>query len=605
MVSPELAGAVTGVCLALLAGAVGAAGGWRNAPPGDDGPVPELAPSEPGIPASLVDLGWRFRIVAELYRAALLVVLGLTPLGARFVHLLAPAGTHWRVAAAMLIILMAAGVVPRLLAMWWLRLARAACPALIRPRVPGRKRLRRLLSAGCLVAVILADVAVNPNLFSGGLLVVMLLAFFVAGVLQAAVIVRRLGSLPKPERLATALDGLPRGRHDMTVTVGAAWRTPLANAVATSSFTRGAIVIAPPLLDALTDAQLRAVVAHELRHVRNRDTLWRLLRVLLMLLVSAATALALYAIPALRRLAGVHVSYLTGQALPLLLAVAYLAWKVLRVAELRARRAEEAAADRSAVELTDDPRAVSEAMAVLGSMLGTPESLTLPRRLLTATHPATGERLRLVSALSSGDASPGQAPGDGSFRQAIATLAVIAIAAGPFALASSASAGPPPNLGAYRVVPPPRFGNGVLTSHLGSSVWRYGIERFGGAVPVEAVYDQGGQPWLYVWGAEGRLTDPSGALAAFWKASDPLAGFNLPLVADAEPAGPLGGDLQCELGTNTCAWADYSGIVVVSLSAPGNGGVAVTTGDDADPGSTEQALAELAKSFRGKAELPR
>ena len=487
MASPAFAGAVTGVSVVLFASAVGAVGGWRAAAPGGD--PPPGSPPEPGIPVSLVDLAWRIRVAGELYRAALLVVLGLTPLGARFVHLIAPAGTHWRVAAAVLIILVAAWGVPRLLAAWWLRLARRSCPALIRPGMPGRRRLLRLLSAAWLVAVILAAAALNTNLVSGGSLVVMLLAFAGGGVLRAAAGVRGLGGLPRPERLVTALERLPRRRHDLPVTIGVAWRTPMANAVATSSFTRGTILIAPPLLDALTDAQLRAVVAHELWHVRNRDTLWRQLRVLLMLLASLAAALSLYSIPALRRLAGVHVGYLTGQALPFLLTVAYLAGKVLRVAELRARRAEEAAADRSAVEVTDDPRAVTDAIAVLGSLLGTPESWTLPRRLLTATHPATGERLRRISAV----ASPRPAR-DGSFRAAIATLAVIALAAGPFALASSASTGPPPNLGAYRVVPPSRFEDGVFTSQLASSVWRDGIERFGGAEPVEAVYNQGGQP---------------------------------------------------------------------------------------------------------------
>lgn len=593
MVSPELAGAVTGVAVVLLACAVGAAGGWRPAQAGGD-PVPEISPAPERIPASLVVLAWRIRVAAELYRVVLLAALGLTPLGAGFVHLIAPDGVHWQVAAAMLVIAVAAWGAPRLLTMWWLRLARRTCPALVRRRPPLRSRIARLVLTACLLAGILADIAVDPSLFSGGTLAFALAVFIVSSAFQQDAKVRRLGTLPRPERLVTALVSLPGRPGVRGVAVAAGWRTPVANAAAISGVRRGAIVFAPPLLAALTDAQLRAVVAHELAHLRTRDTWWRMLRGLLMLLASAAAALTLYAIPALRRLAGVHVGYLAGRSLPLLLAVAYLAWKALRVAELRARRAEEAAADRRAVELTGDPRACTEAIAVLGSIMGTPESWTLPRRLLVATHPATGERLRLIS---SGEPAPRKAAGA---HPALAALMVIALAAGPFALTSSSA--PTPNLGQYRVVPPPRFENGVLAAQLGSSVWAHGIRRFTGAMPVEAVYDEGGQPWLYVWGAEGDLTDPAGELAAFWKATDPMAGLGVPLVADAEATGPLDGYLQCEFGTNMCAWADYSGIVVVSTSPPDDAGGPVSA-EAPDPVSAEQALADLTKSFRGTAEL--
>jgi hypothetical protein len=136
--------------------------------------------------------------------------------------------------------------------------------------------------------------------------------------------------------------------------------------------------------------------------------------------------------------------------------------------------------------------------------------------------------------------------------------------------------GPAPDVGAYRVVPPSRFESGVLASaaQLGSSVWAGGITRFRGAVPVAAVYDKGGQP------------------------------------ADTEPTGLLGGYLQCESAEDYCAWADYSGIVVVSQSPPAELGalVQITVGSgsgQADAFYSEQALAGLTMAFRDLAELRR
>ncbi len=101
-------------------------------------------------------------------------------------------------------------------------------------------------------------------------------------------------------------------------------------------------------------------------------------------------------------------------------------------------------------------------------------------------------------------------------------------------------------------------------------------------------------------GAEGDLLNPAGELAEFWKTTNPLAALGVTLIADAEPTGPLAGSLQCELGQNMCAWADYSGIVVVSLTPPNSSGADASIDDSV---ASEQALAELTKSFRGVAEL--
>lgn len=134
-----------------------------------------------------------------------------------------------------------------------------------------------------------------------------------------------------------------------------------------------------------------------------------------------------------------------------------------------------------------------------------------------------------------------------------------------------------------------------------------GIRHFGGAEPVNVSYSKDGGPWLYMWGAQGDLTDPAGELSAFWQATNPWpAALGLiPLPIDTESAGPLNGYLQCSSAQVTCAWADYSGIIVVSQSPPSQVGTPapVTT----YPGGfySEQALAELTRSFRSAAELLR
>jgi hypothetical protein len=183
---------------------------------------------------------------------------------------------------------------------------------------------------------------------------------------------------------------------------------------------------------------------------------------------------------------------------------------------------------------------------------------------------------------------------------------VIAVAIGVFAYSYARAGGPPPNLGAYRVVPPPLFEGARLSAATGprSAVWSDGIKRFPRATPVTAVYDQDGKPVLYVWGAEGKLADPAGELAAFWQAFDPLATqMNLPVPpGDTEQAGPLGGNLQCQTAFQLCVWTDYSGIVAVSPQPPGDTALIIVA-PAASVTITEQGMAAMTLSFRGLAEL--
>ncbi len=169
------------------------------------------------------------------------------------------------------------------------------------------------------------------------------------------------------------------------------------------------------------------------------------------------------------------------------------------------------------------------------------------------------------------------------------------------------AAGPPPNPGAYRVVPPPMFEGARLSAATGprSAVWSDGITRFPGATPVTAVYDKDGKPWLYAWGAEGKLVHPGVELATLWQAFDPdAAANNLPgLPGDPEPTGAPGGYLQCQEVYQVCAWADYSGIVVVSPQPFGETDFIVGAPVISFPVTiSEQGMAAMTLSFRGVAE---
>jgi hypothetical protein len=191
-------------------------------------------------------------------------------------------------------------------------------------------------------------------------------------------------------------------------------------------------------------------------------------------------------------------------------------------------------------------------------------------------------------------------------RRRVAVLAglVIAVAIGVFAYNHARAGGPPPNLGAYRIVPPPLFEGARLSAaaRSRSAVWSDGIKRFPAATPVTAVYDQDGQPMLYVWGAEGKLADPAGELEAFWQAFNPLATqINLPVSGDTEPAGPLGGYLQCQTVFQLCVWTDYSGIVAVSPQPPGDTALIIVA-PAASVTITEQEMAAMTLSFRSAAE---
>jgi Zn-dependent protease with chaperone function len=599
--SALLAGIGAVLLAALLVVAVDAAGGWRRVRPAA---AAGEAPARPATGAA--GLGWRMRTVIDVLHLVLVAALGLTPLGARFVHLVAPKADIWHDTVACLLILAAVAVAARLPMLWWRRQLRQKRPELFRPVGGPRQRLARaavtvagLLNLVLWVFAVVIDVRGDTGAYPGLVLALAVSTWLL--VLMRAIRNRR---RPRSDRLSEIVSSLP---GDPRVPVVSGWRGAVAN-VGVAGLRRPVILVAPPVAAALTDRELRAVLAHEVAHVQHGDAGRRVLRQLLMRLCVLAAMAALYGIPALRSLAGLR-GRLSVQAVPFLLAVWYLVFRVLNAMNLRTTRAEERAADQGMVSLTGDPDACADSLGRLSALLGIPDAWTAPQRLLFATHPATSERLSLLrDPVPVADTQPrATAAGRMVRRRLLTGVLVLGAAGAAIAVSGHRAIAMPADAGKYLVVLPRHVDTAPLDTtstdavQLRSSVWgsRY-LTRFPDAAPVTAVYDEEGQSWLYVWGAYGKLADPSGELSAFWTKFDagPLGAVGSP---DAERAGRLGGYLQCDGGGLTCAWADNSGMVVVSLSPPGpQSGVVAYVGATV----TEQQLAAMTLSLRADAEVP-
>ena len=484
---------------------------------------------------------------------------------------------------------------------------RRAAPELFRPQgAPGQRLARAAMAAGGLLNLVLwvfvlvlevrGEVGAYPGLSAALVVTTWLL-----------VVARRIRRLPPPsDRLSELVSSLP-GEPRIPVVSG--WRGPVAQ-IGVVNPGRPVIWVAPPVAAALTETELRAVLAHEVAHVQHRDLGWRVQRRILLGLCGLAAVAALYGIPALRSLAGLH-GRLSAQAGPFLLAAWYLVFRILYAMELRATRAEERAADRGMLSLIGDPDACADGIGKVSHLLGVPDAWTLPQRLLFATHPATSERLRLLrdpAAVAAYVQPRATTRGRVVRRRLLTGVLVLGAVLALVEVSAHRVIAMPADAGKYQLLLPRSLDGARLDTtsadavHLRSSAWGSGyLVHFTGAVPVTAVYDQDGQTWLYVWGAYGKLANPSGELSAFWNKlnSGPFGALAFP---DTESAGPLGGYLQCYSGSLTCVWADNSGIVVVSLPPPGELGdlAFLYTG----PQVTEQQLAGLTRSLRSVAEVP-
>jgi hypothetical protein len=208
--STVLTGIVALLLAALLVVAIGAAGGWRRVRPAT---AADGASAPPATGAA--GPGWRVRTVADAVQLVLVVVLGLTPLGARFVHLVAPKGDTWHDAVAWLLILTAVAAVARLPMLWWRRQMRRTRPELFRPRGTPRRRLARatLAAAGLLnfvlwVFLLVLDIRGDAGAYPG-----LFLALAVTTWLLVLMRAKRIRRLPRSDRLSgmvSSLSGSPR-----------------------------------------------------------------------------------------------------------------------------------------------------------------------------------------------------------------------------------------------------------------------------------------------------------------------------------------------------------------------------------------------------------
>lgn len=363
-------------------------------------------------------MGRRVRLAVEVLRAGLLAGLGLTPLGARFIHVVAPDGNIWKAAAAWLVILVALAAT-RSPTVWWVQRARRVNRDVMRPSETPAERLAR---AAVLVGLVLIGVLtlvglyidVHGNPFEAlAIIVVCIVALRVL----AGTRLRIRRKLPSSDRLAAVLatlPGEPGPAGQPAIGMAEGWIRQVATVVVLPR-KRPLIVVAPPIAAALTDRQLRAVLAHEVAHVLHGDQTRVRVRGAVMGICVITIAVALDSIPALRGLAGLH-GWLTVESVPFLMVFGFLAFRVLYAVNLVFARAAEREADRGMVKLTGDAEACIEAMTALFTMTGAPESVPPLQRLLFATHPSAGERLRFLrraASLSSPSlvAQAGEGPG--------------------------------------------------------------------------------------------------------------------------------------------------------------------------------------------------
>ena len=298
--SAELAGIFAVLLAAFLGVAVGTAGGWRRVPPATD--ADQLLARPATGAAGLDDRGWRVRTVTYVLRLVLVLAIGLTPLGARFVHLVAPKGDTWHGTAAWLLILAVVGPVAALPRLWWRRQMRRTAPELFRPlRGAGQPLALAELVAGVLylvldVFLLVLDIRGEGHAYQG----LSLILLVTAGLVLATRWIRiwRLPSSDRLSDLVSALPGAPR------IPVLSGWVGAGANVGVVRVWRRPFILVAPPIAAALTDRELRAVVAHEVAHVQHGDVRRRGLRRLLLFLCVWAAAAALHGVPALRSMAG-------------------------------------------------------------------------------------------------------------------------------------------------------------------------------------------------------------------------------------------------------------------------------------------------------------
>lgn len=178
--------------------------------------------------------------------------------------------------------------------------------------------------------------------------------------------------------------------------------SPLLNAFTLGTPGQAAVAVTAGLLRGLSSRELVAVLAHEIAHIQNRDTLVMgladLISRLTALLSNVGVLLVLLNLPLV--LLGEAV---IGWGAVALLLLAPMLGMLLQLALSRTREYD---ADAGAVALTGDPEGMIRALAHLEQHQGRwLEQMLMPGRRqpdpsLLRTHPPTGERIRRLQALA-------------------------------------------------------------------------------------------------------------------------------------------------------------------------------------------------------------
>ncbi|MBF9234156.1 M48 family metallopeptidase [Microvirga alba] len=170
------------------------------------------------------------------------------------------------------------------------------------------------------------------------------------------------------------------------------------------------ITVTRGLLDTLDDAEIEAVLAHELTHIRNGDVRLMIIAVFVVGVMSFIGELVFRWIGNGPRLPqGSEKSKNSGQAAAVILALVciVLAWGLSRVIRFTLSRQREYLADAGAVELTRNPDAMISALLKIdghSDLEGAPSGimemcLDNPRRglgELFATHPSIEKRIEAL-----------------------------------------------------------------------------------------------------------------------------------------------------------------------------------------------------------------
>ncbi|MCF8495994.1 MAG: zinc metalloprotease HtpX [Alphaproteobacteria bacterium] len=188
------------------------------------------------------------------------------------------------------------------------------------------------------------------------------------------------------------------------------------NAFATGRNPRhAAIAVSRGLLDILDEAELRGVIAHELTHIKNRDTLTMTVTATLAGALSTLANFAMFTGGAGRRERG---------AGPLAaMALMFLAPMAAMLVQMAISRTREYEADRGGAIISGDPSALASALRKIegAGRRGNPVAERNPatahmfiinplsgRRMdnLFATHPATENRIAALETLAGGGLPP-------------------------------------------------------------------------------------------------------------------------------------------------------------------------------------------------------